>query len=268
MLIDAHNHIWDVPWPPLAPDPLAGEATRFLYYMDQNQVQTAIVVAHLDEHDPDNNRRALARAAEFPGRFKVLGNVHLNQPEALAKVKAFLGEPHLVGISYYPAADDPCEWMRPGPLFDTLAAHALAVNLNLQPHQHGKLRQVARAYPETPFLVCHLGAPVRGGEPNPEWEEVLRSAEVPNLLMKISGFAYYSARYWEYPYRDVLPYVQRIAAAYGPERMLWGSDHPVTTRFMTYRQSIEVVRTHCDFLTEAERALVLGENARRVFGLE
>ena len=77
-----------------------------------------------------------------------------------------------------------------------------------------------------------------------------------------------SKRNWEYPYDDVLPYIEKIAEAFGAERMLWGSDYPPTMRYMTYRQSLEVVRMHCTFLTEEERALVIGGNAQRLFNLD
>ena len=268
MIVDAHNHIWDVPWPPLTPDVLAGQVERFLHHMDENGVQYAIVVAHLDEHDPENNTRALVHAKEKSDRFRVLANVHLNKPDAMDKLNELLGAPGLVGVSYYLSGEDNCEWMEPGPLWDKILEHGLAVNLNLHPHQHDKLRELATAYLETPFLVCHLGGPTIRGEPNSNWPNILRSAEVGNIYMKISGFAYYSKRNWEYPYDDVLPYIEKIAEAFGAERMLWGSDYPPTMRYMTYRQSLEVVRTHCTFLTEEERALVLGGNAQRLFNLD
>lgn len=274
MIVDAHNHIWDVPWGHLAPDVNAGNADRFLHHMDENGVQYAVVVCHLDQYDPENNERALRRAGELPDRFKILVNVHLHQGDAVDKLKPYLGATELAGVSYYMSfhPDDQGEWMQPGPLFDAIAGHGLAVNLSLRPEAHPHLRELARAYPETPFLICHLGGPRRREDQSvvesPQWAaQVLRSSECPNIYMKISGFAYYSSKTWEYPYRDVLPYIERLARHYTASRMLWGSDYPPTMRYMTYRQSLEVVRTHCTFLSEEEREMVLGGNARRLFGL-
>lgn len=270
MIVDAHNHIWDVPWPPLAPDVSAGNAERFLFHMNENEVKYAIVVAHIDDHDPQNNQRALKRAKDYPNRFRVLVNVHLYKPEASDKIKELLGAEGLVGISYYSvlSSDGDSNWMEASPLWELISENRLAVNLALQPDQHQKLRALAKAYPNTPFLVCHLGGPTTRGEPNPDWHEVLKSSEVGNIYIKISGFSYFSKRYWEYPYQDVLPYIEKIASAFGAERMLWGSDYPPTMRYMTYRQSLEVVRTHCNFLSEPQKASVLGGAAQRLFGLE
>jgi len=66
---------------------------------------------------------------------------------------------------------------------------------------------------------------------------------------------------------DVLPYIERLRDAYTSKRLLWGSDYPPTMRYMTYRQSLEVVRSHCHFLSDAEKADILGDNAARLFGL-
>lgn len=270
MIVDTHNHIWDVPWPPLAPDVSAGNAERFLHHMNENGVNYAIVVAHIDEHDPQNNQRALKRAKEYPNRFRILANVHLNMPDALDKVNELISledSDGIVGISYYLDGEEQAEWVQPSALWNLIAHKRFAVNLALRPHQQPKFRALAKAYPDTPFLVCHLGGPTNRGEPNPDWDEVLKSAEVENIYIKISGFAYYSKRHWEYPYADVLPYIERIASAFGAGRMLWGSDYPPTMRYMTYRQSLEVVRTHCNFLDESQKALVLGGTAQRLFTL-
>lgn len=270
MLVDAHNHIWDVPWPPIGPDVMAGNTSRFLHQMDENGVQYAIVVCHLDEHDPNNNANALARAKEFPDRFRIWVNVHLYKPDALDRVNEFAGADGLVGVSYYKpfSPEDEGAWMQPGPLFDRIAELGLSVNLALAPMDQPKLRTLAAAYPSIPFFVCHLGGPARNGQPVAEWEEVLRSAEVENIHIKISGFAYSTLHTWEYPYPDVLPYIERIYRAFGAGRMLWGSDYPPTMRYMTYRQSVEVIRTHCTFMPDADRAQVLGGTAARVFKLD
>lgn len=270
MIVDAHNHVLDVPWALLAPDLLAGQAEKFLHYMDANQVKRAVIVAVPEEYDPQNNQTVLKRAREHPDRFQVLANVHLDRADALDRVKELLASgdaKHLVGISHYLAATDEAAWMRPSALWDLIAQNRFAVNLSLRPPQHRKLRPLAKAYAATPFLISHLGSPTTRGEPNPEWNEVLQSADAPNIYMKISGFAYATKSNWEYPYADVLPYIERIAKAFGAERMLWGSDYPPTMRFMTYRQSLEMVRTHCSFLTEPQKALVLGGTAQRLFNL-
>jgi predicted TIM-barrel fold metal-dependent hydrolase len=102
------------------------------------------------------------------------------------------------------------------------------------------------------------------------WKPLIDLAAHPNVYVKVSGFAYViepdGAR-WEYPYAPVLPVIRAVAERYGAARLMWGSDYPPTMRYMTYRQSLEVVRTHCHFLSAAEKADLLGETACRVLRL-
>ena len=272
-IVDAHCHVWDDPWPPLAPqaDTSAGQVHRLLGHMDACEVNRAVIVAHLDEHDPRNNERALGHARAHPDRLSVLANVHLKEADALERAEHLAGQPGLVGISYYLAPDDDAAWMTAEgtrPVWELIAELGLAVNLSLTPSQQAQLGRVAEAYPRTPFLVCHMGgARAAEGMPSEAWLTVLENARHPNVYVKVSGFAYVSESDYEYPFIDAQPFVRMLAESYGPDRLLWGSDYPVHAKFMTYRQTLEIVRTHCPFLSEDARAKILGENAAQVLKL-
>jgi predicted TIM-barrel fold metal-dependent hydrolase len=107
---------------------------------------------------------------------------------------------------------------------------------------------------------------VQANEPPPyaELGEVLRSAECPNIHLKLSGFHYVSANSWDYPYPDTERVVRALFDAYGPERLCWGSDYPVVRTHMTYRHSLEAFRTHCAFIPEAAQPQILGRNLERL----
>jgi predicted TIM-barrel fold metal-dependent hydrolase len=94
---------------------------------------------------------------------------------------------------------------------------------------------------------------------------VLESAKLPNIYLKLSGFAYVTGpeRGWEYPYRDARAVYEGCYEAFGA-RMCWGSDYPVVTRHMTHRQSLEAFRTHCDFVSEPDRTAILGGTLARL----
>ena len=110
------------------------------------------------------------------------------------------------------------------------------------------------------------GVRVGQGAADAGLEEVLRSAEVPNIHIKLSGFHYVSEVAWEYPYGDAMGLARELYQHYGPQRLCWGSDYPVVRFYQTYQQSLEVVRRHCSFIPESDLALILGGNMERLLG--
>jgi predicted TIM-barrel fold metal-dependent hydrolase len=109
------------------------------------------------------------------------------------------------------------------------------------------LRRVAATFPTLPILLHHQGmARAVDGRDDQGLKDVLACAEVPSILVKASGFYYGSAEWAEYPYPEQRDVFARIADAFGPRRLTWGSDFPVCSWVAcTYRQSLDIVRIHC-----------------------
>jgi L-fuconolactonase len=117
-------------------------------------------------------------------------------------------------------------------------------------------------------ILCHTLGGIRAhdGLESRGLGELLASADVPNIQVKVAGLHYCTDRGWNHPWPDVLAAFERIRETYGPERLYWGSDFPASKRFTTYRQSLEAVRSHCPFLSEEDLGLILGENLGRLLG--
>ena len=141
-------------------------------------------------------------------------------------------------------------------LFCVAGERHLLASLAVGPAWQADLRRLALRHPEVTILCHHLGD-VRVGDAA-GLAEVVASAEVQNIYVKASGFHYASGRGWNAPWPDALEMLHRIFDAYGPERLCWGSDFPASTRFCTFRQSLEAVRAHCDFLSPEDLRLMLG----------
>ena len=58
--------------------------------------------------------------------------------------------------------------------------------------------------------------------------------------------------------------VRKLYEHYGPHRLCWASDYPPVISSMTYQQSLEVFRTHCNFIPEKDQNLILGLNMQRL----
>ena len=97
-------------------------------------------------------------------------------------------------------------------------------------------------------------------------DEVIASAAVPNIHVKMSGWHYVSSTPWAFPYSDVEPVVRALYNAFGPERLHWGSDYPVCQlRGMTYRQSLEAFRSYTPFIPDSDKARILGDSLLTLF---
>jgi predicted TIM-barrel fold metal-dependent hydrolase len=65
-----------------------------------------------------------------------------------------------------------------------------------------------------------------------------------------------------YPHADVWPHLRRVIAAFGPGRLMWGSDQTVFDH--DYGETVDVIRETGE-LGEEDKALILGATLRRVW---
>jgi L-fuconolactonase len=125
------------------------------------------------------------------------------------------------------------------------------------------VERIAERYPLP--ILCHHMARVRADvSGRTGLADILAAARHPNVFIKLSGFGYAARKDDGFPYHDLAWVVRCLYEFYGPERLCWGSDYPVVRRFMTYAQSLDVVRRHCAFMSESERNLIFGGTMARL----
>ena len=148
-----------------------------------------------------------------------------------------------------------------GEFFEVAEEMRQIVSIHVRPPQLQPLRQLARSFSSTRFLIHHLGFPLyQGTTPTLVVRELLECAEIENLHLKISGFDIGSARPWDYPYNEVIEIATSLIEAFGGARAHWGSNFPMCTPSMTYRQSLEGIREHVRWKSDRERDQVLGDS--------
>jgi len=270
MIIDSHTHAWSYwPYDPPVPDPESrGRVEQLLWEMDRCGVDRAVLVCARIDHNPANNDYVAECVSRHPRRLIQFADVDCcwsdtyHQPGAASRLREAAIKYRLKGFTHYLAND--VDWFdspEGTAFFETAAELKLIASLALSPAWQPALRRLAARFPTVPFL-CHHMAGVRASEPSPypDLREVLRSAEIPNVYLKLSGFHYVSDASSEYPYPDTARVVRALYGSFGAERLCWGSDYPVVRAHMTYRQSLEAVRTHCAFIPASEHAGILGGN--------
>lgn len=273
VIIDSHCHAWRRwPYDATVPDlDTRGSVEALLHEMDQHGVQRAVVVcARIGRGraaNPDNNDYVAAAVARHPDRLIGFADVDScwsrehHTPGAASRLREAAERWSLMGFTHYL---DECDgWLNSdeGRQFVAVAAELdLVASLSMSPRWQPSLRQVAREHPTLPILVHHQGMASTGSADfASELAEVLTTAALPSVLVKVSGFHYLSDPGWAFPYDHVRERVfQALCTAYGPERLAWGSDFPAARVHLTYRQSLEVVRAHSPWLSAQGMARVLG----------
>lgn len=277
MIVDSHCHAWAYwPYQPPVPDAESrGRAEQLVHEMNLNEVARALVVCAQIDHNPANNEYVADACRRFPERLLQVADVDslwsntYHQPGAADRLIDIAERWPIVGFTHYLKFEDDGNWLfsyEGLAFFDAAAERGLLASLSCHPHHQPAIRRVAQRFPDMPILIHHLGHP-KAATPE-SLNEILASAAQPNIYVKISGFYYSTAGpRWDFPYRDVHPFVRRIYEAYGAQRMCWGSDYPVVRRAMTYRQSVEAFRTYCDFVPAEDQAWVMGKTLAQLLDI-
>ena len=271
MIIDSHTHAWDTwPYDPPVPDPKnRGLVEQLLWEMDRNGVDRTVLVCARIDHNPNNNEYVADCIQRYPDRLVQFADVDCSwsdtyhQPGAAQRLAEAAERFQLKGYTHYVKSD--VDWFASEEglaFFEKTAELKLVASLALGPVWQPALRELAARFPTITFL-CHHMAGARVGNQE-AIDAVLRSAAVPNICIKLSGFHYVSQTSWDYPYPDTEPVVRQLYEHFGPERLCWGSDYPVVRFNMTYQHALEAFRTHCTFVPPEHKELILGGNLERI----
>jgi predicted TIM-barrel fold metal-dependent hydrolase len=273
MIVDSHCHAWRTwPYEPPVPDPTSRPSVeQLLFEMDQCGVDKAVLVAARIDYNPDDNDYAWYCVRRFPDRLFQFADVDCmwtstyHTPGAAERLVDAVRRYQLRGFTHYVDANDSGDWFfsEDGQAFLRAAADLnQIVSIHLPVALQPVLRRLAQQFSGTPFVCHHMGYPVTAEGPGGSaLRSVVESASLANIHIKLSGFHYAEPRGWEYPHAESRFIVRALYEAYGPERLHWGSDYPVVRWAMTYRQALEVIRTHAaDIIPPHEMDRVLGSS--------
>jgi predicted TIM-barrel fold metal-dependent hydrolase len=272
VIFDAHCHIWERwPYQPAVPDPGRGSADCLLFEMDRTGVDRAIVICAAIGGNDDNNLYASEAARKSDGRlvpFLDIDSRWLSTHQttgAAERLRSLVQRFAPRGITHYMHETADASWLNSSAGLAFLReaqAHRLILSLACGPEQLAEIVKASAHVRQLPILLHHL---IRvTADDAAALEKAVAAAEAPNLHVKISGFSYGVRDGWDFPLAAMLPIVEALHAAFGARRLLWGSDWPVSTRFITHRQALEILRRHCAFIPEADMALTLGGNMERL----
>jgi L-fuconolactonase len=272
--IDSHHHLWrlsrgDYGWLTAELGPIFRdfEADDLAPLLERHGISGTVLVQAAESEA--ETRFLLALAEQSPWIEGVVGWVDLAHPDAPSRIAALARHPALKGVRavLQDLADDDfiC---RPDVTTALAAVEAAGLRLDLlvRPRHLSRVRTLRERFPGLPMLVDHGAKPdIAGGATDP-WAADLRAVAADGRThCKLSGLVTEAGPDWS---TDRLrPYADTILDAFGPDRVLWGSDWPVLTLAGSYDQWVEASGALLAGLAPGERAAVWGESAIRFYGL-
>jgi L-fuconolactonase len=278
-IVDAHHHLWDLgvrdqDWitgPALAPlrrDFLLGD---YQSVADVNGIAASVVVQTVTVPGETPELLALAGASDLIAG--VVGWTDLTAPDIADRIAALKEQPgggNLVGLRHQVQSEPDPDWLtRPDVLcgLGAIARAGLVYDLIITARQLGASARAAAAVPDLVFVLDHLGKPpIAAGHTEP-WAQDLRGlAAFPNTVAKLSGLVT-EADWRRWQVADLRPYAEVALDAFGPARMMFGSDWPVCTLAASYPDVLAAAYDLTGGLSPAEHEAVFAGTATSVYGL-
>jgi L-fuconolactonase len=123
-------------------------------------------------------------------------------------------------------------------------------------------------HPDQVFVVDHIAKPrIREGVLSPWRENIRELAKRPHVYCKLSGLVT-EADPANWSAATLAPYIETVLEAFGPARLMFGSDWPVSLLGVTYAGWMELVREAVSALSPAEQERVLGGTAKEAYRLD
>jgi L-fuconolactonase len=277
-IIDTHTHFYDpsrpggVPWPPkndstLYRTVLPAELKRIAQPLG---VAGTVVV----EASPlvEDNAWILQLAESDPFVLGLVGHLKPGTASFASDLRRFAANPRFRGIRTggwdIPVTPDKSDFIRDLKL---LADQHLSLDILGGPDQLAKIERVAALLPELRIVINHCaGVRIDGKTPDRNWTEGIETvARHPNVLMKVSGLAEGTGREFSAPkdtefYRPVL---DTLWDAFGEDRLIFGSNWPVSARFAEYETVLRIVQPYFQSKGSRAESKYFKTNAERIYGV-
>jgi len=229
-----------------------------LFHMERAQIDKAILIQHAGETDNSYHVECLAH---HPDRF---ASAMVVEPEDDgSKIRDWAAQ-GIIGIrlsatSRAQAPDPLAQWRTAAELDLVVSAPATPAAL-----LGAEFGEVLRTFPNLSIVIEHLAGVGRdAAPPYEEYARVLALAERPNLSIKLPGFGEFCAL--PHPFRDVPPLAEMAIEAFGPSRVMWGSDWPPVSSREGYDHALSFPTEYLTSLSIDERAWIFGETALEVW---
>jgi L-fuconolactonase len=272
-MIDSHQHFWryDPAQYPWIDDSMAALRRDFLPADLKPELETARIdscIAVQARQSLEETRWLLELATANPFIAGVVGWVDLQAEDVREQLESLCPSPKLVGVRHVVQSEaDDGFLLRPSFCrgISMLEDVELAYDILIYPRHLGVASEFVARFPRQRFVLDHMAKPdIRHGDID-AWERGIRALAVfPHVCCKVSGLIT-EADWARWTMADLRPYLDVVFDAFGPSRLMAGSDWPVCTVAGDYSRTMAVLAHYLSDKPERDRAAVMGGNAMRFY---
>ena len=239
--------------------------------MDANGVDATVLVQ--SSGSTWDNTYVAESANADRGRFRSIGLVDPMDPENASVAARWMDEFGMSGFRFHPdyyPDDEVLDPVRNGAMFRAIEERGGIVKVHNRVGNVGQMARVVPMFPGITWIIDHMmyPEPWMAGDGWSAYLPVLELARFPNVVMTISDVHSRSAE--AYPFGDMHSAVMMAIDAFGIERCIWGTGYPGYLRekngWISLADELRLVREGFDWLSDEERGMLLGGNAKGVYG--
>jgi L-fuconolactonase len=274
--IDAHQHFWK--YDPVQHSWINDEmwvirrdyAPTDLLPLLQAAGMDGCVTVQVNQSE-EENEELLELAARHDFIKGVVGWVDLRNPAVEERLESYRAKPKIKGFRHILQGErDRALMLKPGFKrgIGLLKKFGYTYDILIFPDQLGYTRDFVASFPDQPFIIDHIAKPyIKDRYITEEWKDAIRAvAACPNVSCKISGMVT-EADWKNWKPEHFKPYLDTVVEAFGPRRIVFGSDWPVCLVAAAYSQVLAVVEDYFSTFSADERAAFFGRNAAEFYGL-
>lgn len=249
-------------------------AVDLLVSMDAVGVAGALIT-NQSIYGPDNKRQ-LKAVREYPTRFALVAGVELTSQGLHQGMSVLAATPSVVGVRLVSISSDSTRLWTTGTFARAFgAANAFGLPICVYaPHRMSEIGNLCKRYPDTDVVLDHLniaynpalrkelGLPVGKSRLFDGLPDLLQLAQLPNTFVKLSAVPALSNE--RSPFADLWPFLHEIFSAFGPERIMWGSDWTIHIAEAPYEDSVKFILDTAE-LSQTEKEWVMSRTLMRVF---
>ena len=274
-IIDCHTHFYDptrpegIPWPRKGSSLYRQVLPRHLRALDHGKPVTGTLIVEASSRLEDN-QWLLDIADADPYVVGVVGHLDPGHKDFAAHVRRFaqhrlfrgirVGEGLVVGMLKAGRVET----------LDLLSRYDLELDVNGGPTMPAVVARLAKVLPLLRIVINHLGNVKLDRNPPPkDWVANMQAAAAhPNVFCKVSALVQGATRKGGKAPTDAAfyrPYLDVVWNAFGDDRLIYGSDWPVSEGAATYKQQQKVVLDYVSARGEAALRGFFSLNARKAY---